>query len=96
MAASKWRPPYSPLPFIAPDGTVCEPLSGRFSIICRPEEGEEGIRRAIDDCEEGGSILCLEGVYRVTQPLRLDRSVHIFGRGMAELRRRSTGGCMLR
>ena len=34
----------------------------------------------------GGSILLLEGVYLVTRKLRLDRSVHIFGRGRAELR----------
>ena len=90
MAASKW-PPYSSLPHVAPNGTVCEPLSGRFSVICRPEEGGEGIQRAIDDCEEGGSILLREGVYHVMKMLRIDRSVHIFGRGRAELR-----GCMPR
>ena len=87
MAASKW-PPYSPLPFIAPDGTVSEPLSGRFSVICDPVEGEEGIQRAIRDCEEGGSVLLREGAYLVTRTLLLDRSVHIFGRGKAELRGR--------
>ena len=91
MAASKW-PPYSPLPHVAPDGTVSEPLSGRFSVICRPEEGEEGIQRAILDCEEGGSILLREGVYHVTRALRLNRIVHIFGRGRAELRLISTIG----
>ena len=85
VAASKW-PPYSPLPHVAPDGTVSEPLSGRFSVECRPEEGREGIQRAILDCEEGGSILLREGVYIMTRTLLLNRSVHIFGRGRAELR----------
>ena len=80
------RPPYSPLPLIALDGTVSEPLSGRFSVICRLEEGGEGIQRAIRDCEEGGCILLREGVYRVTLTLLLDRRVHFFGRGRAELR----------
>ena len=85
VAASKW-PPYSTLPHVAPDGTVSEPLSGRFSITCRPEEGEEGIQRAIDGCEEGGSILLQEGVYPARQTLRIARSVHLFGRGRTELR----------
>ena len=85
MAASKW-PPYSTLPHVAPDGAVCEPLSGRFSVICRPEEGGEGIQRAIRECEEGGPILLREGVFHVTRTLRLNRSVHIFGRGRTELR----------
>ena len=65
---------------------MCEPLSGRFSVLCRPEEGGEGIQRAIRDCPAGGSIFLRAGVYHVTQTLRLDRSVHIFGRGQAELR----------
>ena len=86
VAASKWQPPYSPLPHIAQDGTVSEPLSGRFSVICRPEEGGEGIQRAIANCEEGGAILLLEGVYHVTRKLLISRSVHIFGRGRVELR----------
>ena len=85
VAASKW-PPYSSLPFIAPDGTVREPISGRFSVICHPEEGEGGIRRAIRRCEEGGSILLLEGIYHLTRTLRIWRCVHLFGRGRAELR----------
>ena len=85
MAASK-RPPYSPLPLIAPDGTMSEPLSGRFSVICRPGEGGEGILLAIRDCEEGGSILLREGFYRMTRRLILNRRVNIIGRGRAELR----------
>ena len=84
MALSRW-PPYSPLPRIAPDGTVSEPLSGRYNITCRPEEGGEGIQRAIRVCPEGGSILCLEGIYHVTRPLLIDRSVHLFGLGRAKL-----------
>ena len=87
VAASKW-PPYSPLPLIAPDGTVSEPVSGRFSITCRPEEGGEGVQHAIYDCPPAGSILLLEGVYNVTEPIGFapSDSVHIFGRGRAELR----------
>ena len=85
VASSKW-PPFSPLPVIAPDGTVSEPLSGRFSVTCRPGGGGEGIQRALDACEEGGSILCLEGTYEVTELIRLDKRVHVFGRGAALLR----------
>ena len=43
---------------------MSEPLSGRFSVECPLKEGEEGIQRAIRDCEEfkgpGGSILLRE------------------------------------
>ena len=87
MAASKWAPPVStnPLPLIAPDGTVSEPISGRFSVICRPEEGGEGIQRAIANCEVGGSILLKAGVYSLRETLYLSRRVHLFGRGVAEL-----------
>ena len=95
MAASKW-PPYSSLPHIAPDGTVSEPLSGRFSVECRPDEGGEGIQRAIRDCEVGGSLLLTAGVYSLKQPLFLRRRVHLFGGGMAELHgeiSRASGSC---
>ena len=92
MAASKWIPPISNSrqPLVAPDGTVSEPPSGRFDVVCRPEEGGEGIQRAIRDCRRGGSILLIEGVYLVTRVLRVNRRVHIFGRGKAELRRLGT------
>ena len=80
VAASRstlpWPPasgPLSPLcPTSPPDGTVSEPVSGRFSVICHPEEGGEGIQRAI----------LAGGVYHVTRTLRIDRSVHIFGVGV--------------
>ena len=88
-------PPYSNIPLFALDGIVSEPLSGRFSIICRPEDGGEGIQCAIRNCDEGGSILLREGVYLVTERLRLDRAVHIFGQGKAELRGGVPGGYMV-
>ena len=85
VAASKW-PPYSPLPLIAADCAVSEPPSGRFSVICWPEEGEVGILRAIHACKKRGSILLRVGIYSVTDMLRVNRRVHIFGRGRAELK----------
>ena len=39
-----------------------------------------------------GSIFLREGVYHVTRTLRLNRRVHIFGRGRAELRGLSPAG----
>ena len=80
------------MPHIALEGNVSEPLSGRFSVTCRPEEGGEGIQRAILKCRnvyQRSSILLLEGIYLVREKLlitRDDEEVHIFGRGRAELR----------
>ena len=65
---------------------MSEPPSGRFSVVCGPEGGGAGIQHAIDGCEEGGAILLREGAYQVTQTLRLDRRVHVFGQWVAELR----------
>ena len=85
VTSSRWHP-FSPFPLVAPDGTVSEPASGRFCVTCRPGEGCDGLERAFRDCPSGGSILLEEGVYHLTRPLLLARSVHVFGRGKAELR----------
>ena len=89
VASSKW-PPWSPTAHVLPDGTVLEPLSGRFAAICKPEEGGEGIQRAIDACEvDGGAILLEEGEYKLDLALHVDpgsgAGVHLFGRGRARL-----------
>ena len=91
VSASKWHP-FSPLPAFAPDGTASEPLSGRFNVICKPEQGGGGIQRAIRDCPLGGSVLLREGVYYVDQPICLNRTIHVFGRGRAVVRGRVPPG----
>ena len=65
---------------------MSEPLSGRFSVVCRAKAGKKGFLQALRDCPDGGSVLLLEGVYRLKRTLLVDRSVHIFVRGRAELR----------
>ena len=64
---------------------MSEPESGRFNIIVRSYEDGEGIQRAIDSCPEGGSILLRGKWFRVKKTLRLNRSVHLFGRGKVTL-----------
>ena len=76
---------------VAPDGTVSEPVSGTFSCTCLPEGGGAGIQAALDACPEGGSILLSEGVFAVDCRLLIRRSIHLFGRGVAELKGRVRG-----
>ena len=56
---------------------------GVFHATCRPEDGGEGIQRAIDDCPEGGSIQLLAGKYFIDLKgtLRIRRNIRIVGQG---------------
>ena len=66
-----------------------EPEPAFFTFTCRPEDGGAGIQAALDSCPEGGSILLLEGTYRIPEALAFRRGgVALFGRGAAQL----TGG----
>ena len=84
VASSRWFP-YSTLPVVGPDGTVCEPVSGRFDAAVRPEDGEAGLRAAVASCPDGGTLLLRPGEHALTSPLELPRSLHVFGRGAAVL-----------
>ena len=73
-------------PTFLPSGHVGEPQAQCFFATCVPAEGGGGIQSAVDACPLGGSILLSEGVYLITTKLVLRRSIHLFGRGKAELR----------
>ena len=66
------------------DGTICvlEPASGRFSARVAVGQCPQA---AVDRVSAGGSILLLPGVHTLPATLRLDREVHVFGRGAAVL-----------
>ena len=82
-AALEMRPAF--LPRTLADGHVLEPCSGLFFISVAP--GQD-VRRAIERCPEGGSLLLLPGHH--TLALAADapafRRLSVFGRGAATLR----------
>ena len=74
-------------------GWVHEPASGVFHEVVAPGQS---IQAAIDRCPAGGFILLQPGSHKLVVYLRIEREVHIFGRGSARLAVLNCGGIVSR